>query len=83
FPRRGRTLAATQTETVPANASLQAKLLESGNSLIHPLVQEAIGAGQQRNDRRLPGLDTAATTVGAPVSRVISYLSSQCTKSTT
>nr|GEV61134.1 rhomboid-like protein 15 [Tanacetum cinerariifolium] len=69
FSRRGRTLAATQIETVPANASLQARLLENGNNPIHPSVQEAIGVGQQRNDRRLPGLDTAATTIGAPVSR--------------
>lgn len=69
FPGRGRTLAATQTETVPTNASLQARLLESGNSPVHPSVQEAIGAGQQRNDRRLPGLDTAAATIGAPVSQ--------------
>nr|GEV07758.1 putative ribonuclease H-like domain-containing protein [Tanacetum cinerariifolium] len=52
FPRRGRALAATQTETVPANASLQARLLERGNNLIHPSVQEAIGAGQQRNNKR-------------------------------
>ncbi|GJV13283.1 rhomboid-like protein 15 [Tanacetum coccineum] len=69
FPGRGRTLAATQTETVPTNASLQARLLESGNSPVHPSVQEAIGAGQQRNDRRLPGLDTAAATIGVPVSQ--------------
>nr|GEW26282.1 CCR4-Not transcription complex subunit 1 isoform X2 [Tanacetum cinerariifolium] len=73
FPRRGRTLAATQTEIVPANASLQARLLESGNNPIHPSVQEAIGAGHKRNDRRLPGLDTAATTIGGPVI-VISYV---------
>nr|GEU72160.1 rhomboid-like protein 15 [Tanacetum cinerariifolium] len=48
FPRRGRTFAATQTETVPANTSLQGKLLESGNSPIHPAVQKAISAGQQK-----------------------------------
>nr|GEV23984.1 CCR4-Not transcription complex subunit 1 isoform X1 [Tanacetum cinerariifolium] len=53
-------------ETVSATASLQARLLESGNNPINPLVQEAIGAGQQRYDRRLPGLDTSAATIGAP-----------------
>nr|GEV07740.1 CCR4-Not transcription complex subunit 1 [Tanacetum cinerariifolium] len=39
---------------------------EASPSPIHPSVQEAIGARQQRNDRRLPGLDTAATTIGPP-----------------
>ncbi|XP_071690528.1 rhomboid-like protein 15 isoform X2 [Rutidosis leptorrhynchoides] len=73
FPGRGRTLGATQTQTVSANnsdSSLQARLLESGNSPVHPSSQEAIVAGQQRNDRRQSGLDTtAATTIGTPLSQ--------------
>lgn len=55
FPGRGRTLGETLTETVSANnsdSSLQARLLESGNSPVHPSSQEAIGVGQQRNNRR-------------------------------
>ncbi|KAM0053267.1 putative serine endopeptidase [Helianthus debilis subsp. tardiflorus] len=60
FPGRGRTLGAPQTETGPTNgndSSLQARLLESGNSPVHPSSQEAIDAGQQRNNRRQPGIE--------------------------
>lgn len=72
FPGHGRTLGATQMETVSNNSSdssLQARLLESP---VRPSTQEPpIGAGQQRNDRRQPGIDnTAAATMGAPVSQV-------------
>ncbi|KAK9058738.1 hypothetical protein SSX86_023580 [Deinandra increscens subsp. villosa] len=73
FPGRGRTLGATQTETGPTNgsdSSLQARLLESGNSPVHPSSQEAIGAEQQRNNRRQPGIDARSTaTLGAPLSQ--------------
>lgn len=68
FPGRGRTLGAIQTETGPttgSDSSLQARLLESGNSPVHPSSQEAI-----RNDRRQPGIDTtAAARMSAPVSQ--------------
>lgn len=68
FPGRGRTLGAPQMETVSNNSSdssLQARLLETP---VRPSTHEAIGAGQQRNDRRQPGIDnTAAATMGAPV----------------
>ncbi|KAK1411866.1 hypothetical protein QVD17_32677 [Tagetes erecta] len=74
FPGRGRTLGAPQTETGPTNgsdSSLQARLLESGNSPVHPSSQEAIGAGQQRNNRRQPGVDARSTTLGAALSQEI------------
>ncbi|KAI3696823.1 hypothetical protein L6452_29398 [Arctium lappa] len=71
FPGRGRTLGAPQMETVSNNSSdssLQARLLESP---VRPSTQEPIGAGQQRNDRRQPGIDnTAAAAMGAPVGQV-------------
>ncbi|KAJ9559113.1 hypothetical protein OSB04_013727 [Centaurea solstitialis] len=71
FPGRGRTLGAPQTETVSnsgPDSSLQARLLESP---VRPSTQEPIGAGQQRNDRRQPGIDnTAAATMGSPVRQV-------------
>ncbi|XP_024982762.1 rhomboid-like protein 15 isoform X3 [Cynara cardunculus var. scolymus] len=71
FPGRGRTLGAPQMETVSNNSSdssLQARLLETP---VRPSTQEPIGAGQQRNDRRQPGIDnTAAATMGSPVSQV-------------
>ncbi|KAL8204864.1 hypothetical protein R6Q57_010487 [Mikania cordata] len=60
FPGRGRTLGATHTETGPINGSdtsLQARLLESGNSPVHPSSQEPLSAGQQRNNRRQQGVD--------------------------
>ncbi|XP_076908718.1 rhomboid-like protein 15 isoform X2 [Bidens hawaiensis] len=73
FPGRGRTLGATQTETGPTNgsdSSLQARLLESGISPVHPSSQEAIGAGQQRNNRRQPEVDSrSAATLGNPLSQ--------------
>ncbi|CAI9268197.1 unnamed protein product [Lactuca saligna] len=68
FPGRGRTLGATQTETVSSNASpdstLQTRLLESGNSPVHPSTQEAI----TRNDRRQAGINTDATSAVSVVS---------------
>ncbi|CAH1427886.1 unnamed protein product [Lactuca virosa] len=68
FPGRGRTLGATQTETVSSNASpdstLQTRLLESGNSPVHPSTQEAIA----RNDRRQGGINTDATAAVSVVS---------------
>nr|XP_043611008.1 rhomboid-like protein 15 [Erigeron canadensis] len=74
FPGRGRTLGATQTEAVSANnsdSSLQARLLESGNSPVHPSSQEAIGTEQQRNDRRQPGVNTTvAATLGVPANQL-------------
>ncbi|KAI3826255.1 hypothetical protein L1987_00300 [Smallanthus sonchifolius] len=73
FPGRGRTLGATQTETGTANGSdsnLQARLLESGNSPVHPSSQEPIGAGQQRNNRRQPGIDVRSATTNDPLSQV-------------
>ncbi|KAL4560635.1 hypothetical protein LXL04_032788 [Taraxacum kok-saghyz] len=67
FPGRGRTVGATQTEAVPTNgsdSSLQARLLESGNSPVHPSTQEAI------RDRRQPGIDTTtAANTGVPVTQ--------------
>nr|GEW19264.1 transcription regulator [Tanacetum cinerariifolium] len=49
-PKAWKETCCNSNRNIPTNASLQARLLESGNSLIHPSVQEAIGAGQQRND---------------------------------
>ncbi|KAI7747349.1 hypothetical protein M8C21_007982 [Ambrosia artemisiifolia] len=73
FPGRGRTLGTPQTVTGPTNGSdsgLQARLLESGNSPVHPSSQEAIDAGQQRNNRRQPGIEArSAATLGAPLSQ--------------
>nr|KAJ0200267.1 hypothetical protein LSAT_V11C600314880 [Lactuca sativa] len=61
FPARGRTLGATQIETVSNNASpnstLQTKLLESGNRPVYPSTQEATG-----------GINTDATAAVSVVS---------------
>nr|KAJ0211738.1 hypothetical protein LSAT_V11C400174520 [Lactuca sativa] len=67
FPGRGRTLDATQTETISNNASpdstLQTRLLESSNSPVHPSTQEAIA----RNDRRyITMCDISEESIGPP-----------------